>query len=185
MKYESCTLKTTQVIVPEQKYWQSSVVTLTFDLLTPKCIGIFLSPSCIYVWNIKAARWKLLTLSCQNQSVDTQTNLIPIGLSSSGRALIREEGWGLNNYWCGIPAPEASWHSYGRGLYTILHIPVVHSSVIWRPNQTVDVPAWHGYSWCGSRAPGSVPVEPRGSSGLSILLGISERQGQKLFSLDQ
>ena len=66
--------KTTQVIVSEPKYWQSSIVTLTFDLLTPKCIGIFLSPSCIYVWNMKAVRWKLLKLSCQNQSVDRQTD---------------------------------------------------------------------------------------------------------------
>ena len=38
MKYQSCTLKTTQVIVLEPKSWQSSVVILTFDLLTPKCI---------------------------------------------------------------------------------------------------------------------------------------------------
>ena len=114
MKYESCTLKITQVIVSEPKCWLSSVATLTFwsqnvwvssshhpasmyeisklyveiyssyyvrtkvftmfrcefDLLTPECIGIFLSPSCIYVWNTKAVRWKLLKLSCQNQSVD-------------------------------------------------------------------------------------------------------------------
>ena len=73
MKYEICTLKTTQVIVSEPKCWQSSVLTLTFDLLTSKCIGIFLSPSCIYVWNMKAVPWKLLKLSCQNQSVDRQT----------------------------------------------------------------------------------------------------------------
>ena len=70
MKYESCTLKTGPVIVSEAKCWQSSVLTLTFDLLTPKCIGIFLSPSYIYVWNIKAVHWKLVQLSCQNQSVD-------------------------------------------------------------------------------------------------------------------
>ena len=70
MKYESCTLKTTQVIVSEPKCWQSSVVTLPFDLLTPKCICIFLLPSYIYVWNMKAVRWKLVQLSCQNQSVD-------------------------------------------------------------------------------------------------------------------
>ena len=53
MKYESCTLKTTQVIVSELKCelkcGQSSVVTLTFYHLTPKCIGIFPTPSCIYV----------------------------------------------------------------------------------------------------------------------------------------
>ena len=74
MKYESCKLKTTQVIVSEPKCWQSSVVTLTIDPLTPKCIGIFLSPSCIYVWNMKAERWKLLKLSCQNQSVGGRTD---------------------------------------------------------------------------------------------------------------
>ena len=52
------------------KCWQSSVVTLTIDLLTPKCIGTFpLQPS-IYVWNMKAVRWTLLKWSCQNQSVD-------------------------------------------------------------------------------------------------------------------
>ena len=65
-------LKNTQFIVSQPKYWQSSVVTLTFDLLTPKCIGIFLLPSCMYVWNMKAVHWKLLKLSCQNQSVDGQ-----------------------------------------------------------------------------------------------------------------
>ena len=70
MKYESCTLKTTQIIVSESKCWQSSVLTLTFALLTPNCIGIFFSPSCIYVWNVKAAHWNLLMLLCQNHSVD-------------------------------------------------------------------------------------------------------------------
>ena len=70
-KYQSCTSKTTKVIVSEPKPWQSSVMTLTFDLLSQKCIGIFLSPSCIYVWNIKAVHWKLpWKLSCQYQSVD-------------------------------------------------------------------------------------------------------------------
>ena len=73
MKYESCTLKTSPVILSEPKCWQSSVVTLTFDLLTPKCKGIFLSPSYIYVWNMKAVRWKIVKLSCRNQSVDRQT----------------------------------------------------------------------------------------------------------------
>ena len=59
-------LKTTQLLVSESKCWHSSVVTFTFD---PKCIGIFLSPSCIYVWKMKAVRWKLLKILCQNQSV--------------------------------------------------------------------------------------------------------------------
>ena len=40
------------------------------DLWTTKCIGIFLSSSCIYVRNMKAVRWKLLKLSCQSKSVD-------------------------------------------------------------------------------------------------------------------
>ena len=42
----------------------------------PKCIGIFLSPSCIYVWTMKAVCWRQLKLSCQNQSVD-QVHLWP------------------------------------------------------------------------------------------------------------
>ena len=46
------------------------------DLWTPKCIGIFLSPSCIYVQDMKAFRWKLLKLLCQNQSFD-QVQLWP------------------------------------------------------------------------------------------------------------
>ena len=54
--------------VREPERWQSSVVTLTFDLLTTKCIGIFLTPSCIYVWNMKAVCWKILKLLCQKQS---------------------------------------------------------------------------------------------------------------------
>ena len=67
MIYESCTLKTTQVIVSEPKCWQSSVVTLTYDLLASKCICVFLSPSCIYAWYMKSQRWILLKISCQNQ----------------------------------------------------------------------------------------------------------------------
>ena len=46
------------------------------DLLTPECIGVFLSPSFIYVWYMKAVCWKLLNLSCQNQSFD-QVQLWP------------------------------------------------------------------------------------------------------------
>ena len=70
MTYQSCTLNTTQVIVSEPKRWPSSVVSLTFDLLIPKFINIFLSPSCIYLWNMKAVCWTLPKLSCQNHSVD-------------------------------------------------------------------------------------------------------------------
>ena len=63
-KYESCMLKTTQVIVSESKGWQSSVVTLTMYR--------YLSLSILLLWmkNIKAVYWKLLKLLCQNQSID-------------------------------------------------------------------------------------------------------------------
>ena len=82
MKYDSCTLKTTQVIVSEPKCWQSSFVTLTF--WPPKCIGIFLSPSCIFVWNknvhctLKTTQVILSELQCWRK--DRRTNLIPIGV---------------------------------------------------------------------------------------------------------
>ena len=61
MKYESCMLKTTQVIVSEPV-----LTNFRYDLhlWTPKCIGIFLSPSYIYVWHMEAVSWKLLKLSC-------------------------------------------------------------------------------------------------------------------------
>ena len=55
MKYESCTLKTSQVIVSEPKCWQCSVVNLTFDLLTPKCIKVSSSchPASMYeIWKL-------------------------------------------------------------------------------------------------------------------------------------
>ena len=89
--YGMSTLKTTQVIVSEPKCLQSSVVTWIFDLLTPKCKGVVLSSSRTYAWNMKDICWKLIKLSCQNQSIDRQTdgrtNLIPIGHSPSDRAL--------------------------------------------------------------------------------------------------
>ena len=43
---------------------------LNFDPRTSKCKGTFLSPSCIYVWNMNAVCWKFLQLFCQNQSLD-------------------------------------------------------------------------------------------------------------------
>ena len=56
MKYENFTLKTTPVIMSEPKCLESSVSTLIFDLLIPKCISIFLSPFCIYsmyeIWKL-------------------------------------------------------------------------------------------------------------------------------------
>ena len=71
MIYESCPLKTTQVIVSE-------VLTkfrCDLDLwpFNPKMFRYLSLTSCIYIWNMKAVRWKLLKLSCQNQSVDGQT----------------------------------------------------------------------------------------------------------------
>ena len=54
--------------------------------LTPKYIGIFLSPSCIYVWNMEAVHWKLLKLSCQNQSVEVQMDGQTDGQPDSYRA---------------------------------------------------------------------------------------------------
>ena len=75
MKYERCTLKTTQVIVSEPKCWQSSVVTLTFGVWTPKCIGkcigIFLLPSCIYVWKLYIENYSSYHV---RTSVDGQTD---------------------------------------------------------------------------------------------------------------
>ena len=76
MKYENCMLKTTQVIMSEPKCWPSSLVTLTFYPKMHRYLPLtilhlcFLSLSCIYVWNMKDVRWKLLQLSCQNQNVD-------------------------------------------------------------------------------------------------------------------
>ena len=63
-KYESFSLKTSQVILSEPKCWQNSVV--TFDILTPKCLGTMsiLHPCMKY----ETVCWKLLKLSCQNQS---------------------------------------------------------------------------------------------------------------------
>ena len=53
-----------------QYFYFVSIVILTFEFLASKCIGIFLSLSCFYVWNMSAVHWKLFKLSCQNQSVD-------------------------------------------------------------------------------------------------------------------
>ena len=67
--------------VLEPKFWKKSVVTLTSDFLTPKYIGIFLAPSCIFVWNMKLLCCKQLKLSRQNQSVD-KAQLWPWPLTS-------------------------------------------------------------------------------------------------------
>ena len=64
MKYKSCKLKIYCVRIKVL-----SNDSCFFDLWTPKYIGIFVSPSCIYVWNMKTVSWQLLKLSCQNQSV--------------------------------------------------------------------------------------------------------------------
>ena len=47
MKYESCTLRTTQVIVSEPKCWQTSVVTLTFDLKMYRCLPLTILHLCM------------------------------------------------------------------------------------------------------------------------------------------
>ena len=56
-------LESTQDNVSELRYWQSSV-TLTFNLLTPKCIGIFLLPS-TSMYKYEMCMLKLLKLSFQ------------------------------------------------------------------------------------------------------------------------
>ena len=76
----------------EPKCLQSSVLTLLFDLLIPKCIGIFLSPSCIYVWNMKAVqnysayhvRTEVLTkFRCDLDLWPLTPKGIPVGISLS------------------------------------------------------------------------------------------------------
>ena len=52
----------------------STKFSCNLHLLTLKCIGIFLSASFVYVCNKKSVCWKLLKLSCQNQSADRQIN---------------------------------------------------------------------------------------------------------------
>ena len=54
MKYENFKLKNTQGIVLEPKRRQSSDVTLTFDLLTPKSLGVLFRPVFIFY-----QKWKL------------------------------------------------------------------------------------------------------------------------------
>ena len=72
MKYESCTLKTSRYRVnqkdDEVQLWPWPLI------FWPHHVCVFLSPSCIYVWNMRAVRWKLLKFSCQNQRVDGQTD---------------------------------------------------------------------------------------------------------------
>ena len=70
MKYESSTLKTTQVIVSAPKSWQNSDVTLTFGPYNVKLSSSH-HPVSMY------EKWKLyvqLENYCQNQSVDGQTD---------------------------------------------------------------------------------------------------------------
>ena len=64
MKYEVCSWKLFE-FSHYNKLWQnSSVLTLKFDLLTPKSIGVFLSLSSICVWSMKSVGWKLFEKSC-------------------------------------------------------------------------------------------------------------------------
>ena len=68
IKDESCMLKTPSYRIRTKVLTKFSC---DLDLLTPKCISMFLlPPSCSYVWNMIAVPWKLTKLSCQNQSVD-------------------------------------------------------------------------------------------------------------------
>ena len=57
---------------PKNVKVSSSHSDLSPSCIYPKCIGYFLSLSCIYLWNMKAVRWKLLKLSWQKQSVNRQ-----------------------------------------------------------------------------------------------------------------
>ena len=69
---------------------RSRIVTLTFNLLTPKSIGVFLSLSSICVWSIKFVDWSIFELSHYNKvwtdrrtdrQTDGQTDrVITIGL---------------------------------------------------------------------------------------------------------
>ena len=100
-KYESCTLKTSQVILSKPKCWQSSVVTLTFDLLIPKYIGIFLLPSCIYVWSMKAVHWKLLKWSYQTfwpQNVKVSSSCHPASVYKIWSCSLKIWGFSKNSF---------------------------------------------------------------------------------------
>ena len=79
MKYKVCRLRDCWVIALQQSVdrqsWQNSVVTLTFDLWTPKPIGVFLSLSSICVWSMKFVGWEIFELSHYNKVwTDRQTD---------------------------------------------------------------------------------------------------------------
>ena len=55
--------------------WVHVTMTLTFDLLTPNSIGVFLSLSSVYVWSMKSLGQKLFELSRYNEVwTDGQTD---------------------------------------------------------------------------------------------------------------
>ena len=60
-------------------------------------------PLAILLLCMKSVRWKLLKLSCQNQSVDGRTNLIPIGRPTSGGALIQTRWLYISGNLCICP----------------------------------------------------------------------------------
>ena len=77
--------------------WGHVILTLTFDLLTPKSIGVFLSLSSICVWSMKSLGQTLFELSRYKESVDRRTDgrtdkVITIGLPHlDGGALTTNE----------------------------------------------------------------------------------------------
>ena len=117
-------------------------MTLTIDLLTPKCIGTFLLQPSIYVWNMKAVRWKLLKWSCQNQSVDK----VPLWLWPLDPKMLRY-----------------------RPL-TILHLCIKYESCTFtldtRPTSNQFL--WLGRVWSGKKVPALIE-EPRSTPAVPAL----------------
>ena len=74
MKYESCTLKVTLVIVSETKVLTKFSCDLDLWPFDSKCI--FLSASCIYVWNMKAVCIKAKSGFCNVPDTDTDWQLL-------------------------------------------------------------------------------------------------------------
>ena len=73
MKYESCTLKITKVIVSEAKCWQSSVVTLTFDFFDPKIYRCLSFPILYLCMKYKVCGLRDYWVITLQQSVDRQS----------------------------------------------------------------------------------------------------------------
>ena len=69
IKYESCTLKNTQVIMSKQKYCRCAVVTLTFDRLTKNAYASFSNHPASVV-KYETCTSKTIQLSFLNQNVE-------------------------------------------------------------------------------------------------------------------